>query len=285
MRVAVSVFHVTVVEGRPSEPLEVVIPVDGSADGQRATYLMSALGDLLPIRTHLVTTRDHIGDHTPLEYLEDLAERMGVSNPDIEVLVDHDPVEVAVEVADRHPGAHVAISVDPPDRIRGAIAPGPLGRLLERSHVPVIAFGPHIDHEKVPGVGPVVVAVDGVEPDNSALAEGLGLAMLAGRRLHLVTVRQAPMGRAGDRPFASVEDAMAPLLERARAAGVEAHHTIEFADETGPGLAHVAEADDALVVVAATHARHGLDRLREGSIGLELVHRCAAPVVLVHHDE
>ena len=285
MRVAVSIFYVTIGSGQRSKPLEVVIPVDGSADGQRATYLMSALGDVMPARTHLVTTRDHIGDHTPREYLEDLAERMGVSNPDIEVLIDHDPVEVAVEVANRHPGAHIAISIDPPDRLRGAIAPGPLGRLLERSPIPVIAFGPHIDHEKVPGSGPVVVAVDAVEPDYSALAEGLGLAMLAGRSLHLVTVRPAPSGRAGDRPFGSIEDAVAPLLDRARAAGVEAHHTINFANETGPGLAQVAEADDALMIVAATHARHGLDRLRDGSIGLELVHRCAAPVVLVHHDE
>jgi nucleotide-binding universal stress UspA family protein len=279
------VIHVTTVSARTSEPLEVVIPVDGSADAQRATYLMSALGDVMSIRTHLVTTRDHIGDHSPVEYLEDLATRMGVANPDIEVLLDHDPVEVASEVAERHPGAHIAVSMDPPDRLRGAIAPGPLGRLLEHSPFPVIAFGPHVDHEKVPGRGPIVVAVDAVDPDGSALAEGLGLAMLSGRGLHLVTVRQAPSGRVStEHPFASIEDAVAPLLARARSAGVEAHHSIEFADETGPGLARVAAADDALVLVAATHARHGLDRLREGSMGLELVHRCASPVVLVHHD-
>ncbi|MCP3912579.1 MAG: universal stress protein [Actinomycetia bacterium] len=281
-----SVVQVTTVFRRSVEPLEVVVPVDGSADAQRATRLMSSLGDVMPVRAHLVTTRDHIGDHTPREYLEDLADRMGVPDPDIEVLLDHDPVQVAAEVAERHPGAHIALSVDPPDRIRGAIAPGPLGRLLENSPVPIIAFGPHVDHENVPGVGPVVVAVDAVEPDTSALAEGLGLAMLAGRPLHLVTVRQAPSGRVStDRPFASVEDAVAPLAARARAAGIEARHSIEFADEAVEGLVRVAEADDALVIVAATHARHGLERLMEGSVGLDLVHRATAPVVLAHHDE
>ena len=47
IRVAVSVVSLTRVSGRLSEPLEVVIPVDGSADAQRATFLMSALGDVL----------------------------------------------------------------------------------------------------------------------------------------------------------------------------------------------------------------------------------------------
>jgi nucleotide-binding universal stress UspA family protein len=282
--VAVSVLTVTTVTGGSGPPLDVVIPVDGSADGQRATYLVAALGALIPTRTHLVTTRDHIGDHSPREYLEELAERMGAANPDIEVLLDHDPVQVAAEVADRHPGAHIAVSIDPPDRLRGAIAPGPLGRLLEQSPFPVMAFGPHLDHEKVPASGPIVVAVDAVEFDRSALAEGIRLARLAGRSLHLVTVRAAPGGRVSDHPYASVEEAVAPLLDEARAAGIEARHSIEFDSDPAVGLARVVDAEKALLVIAATHARHGLDRLIEGSIGLELVHRCAAPVVLVHHE-
>jgi nucleotide-binding universal stress UspA family protein len=101
-----------------------------------------------------------------------------------------------------------------------------------------------------------------------------------------VTVRTVPSGRVGtDRPFAAVDEAVAPVLEQARRSGVEARHSVEFAEDSGSGLAGAAKAIDALSVVVATHARHGLDRLLEGSDSLELVHRSTCPVILVHHDE
>lgn len=137
----------------------------------------------------------------------------------------------------------------------------------------------------------IVVPVDLAEPRDDAIRFAIDLAGQLGARVHLVHVYQVPSfalpegASLADAAYAArqaevVEDDMNRLLSRHRTQGarLDAHlvrgevHTqiVRFADRVRASL-----------IVMATHARRGIDRVLLGSVADKVVRRSSVPVVVV----
>lgn len=123
----------------------------------------------------------------------------------------------------------------------------------------------------------VLVPLDGSPFSEQALPLAQMVGRVEGTRLHLGHVHD---GEGQEQK----ELYLSEIVERLKGAGVEADHTLlegkvskaieEWAKEAAPDL-----------IVMATHARSGLERLRLGSVAEVLVSRGIAPMLLLHPTE
>jgi nucleotide-binding universal stress UspA family protein len=256
---------------------EVVVPLDGSAESERAVPVAVSLARGLGAGLRLLTTADDLPESTPGSYLERIA--AGIAGPvETEVALDQDPAATIVECT-RHEDTAVCMATHARGRVLGAIHPGVTDTVLHDARGPVVLVGPHCEARPL-GDGPVLVAHDG---GVAATASSIPLVELAARMrrpIRVVRVATAPSGKAADHPYAGTDQAIAPLLELARARGVEAEERIVFGTDVAAAL--LVEAAGASLVAMATHGRRGLDRFRQGSVTMSVAHTATVPVVTRH---
>ncbi|MGO4331777.1 universal stress protein [Cupriavidus sp. M-11] len=142
----------------------------------------------------------------------------------------------------------------------------------------------------------ILVAVDGSESAERALAEAVGLAAALRSELAVVHVIDNSYLRY-EAGYVDLTDLRATLLEggqllldgaKARAAARQVKCTTAMIDEPGAlfdvatAINQAAEQIGAELIVAGTHGRRGVRRLLMGSVAEGLVRQCRRPVLLVH---
>jgi nucleotide-binding universal stress UspA family protein len=226
------------------------------------------------------------------------------------------PAEVHVDVAGAHatpPGADIAASIAAEAAasaadlvvlcthgsggLRGLLFGRVAQQVLARGRVPVLLVRPHEAGRARPfPCRRLLVALDGSEVAESALAPAAALARAAGASLLLVWIVPTAATVAGDRGPAArlMPTAAAALLDdeadqarayldrlaaKLRADGLDARPLVERGDPA-PALAAVAAREGADLIVMTTHGRSGLAAVWAGSVASRLVAQSPLPVLL-----
>lgn len=124
----------------------------------------------------------------------------------------------------------------------------------------------------------VLVAVDRSSPARRAFDHALLLSQT--HEAELVVVRAVPLDESFSWHAAERQASIDALRQRADEAGVPFEHRVQQGDPANVILLH-ARALNPDVIVAGTHQRRGLARLRTPSVGARLVSGAAAPVLLI----
>ncbi|MGE8367069.1 MULTISPECIES: universal stress protein [Cupriavidus] len=142
----------------------------------------------------------------------------------------------------------------------------------------------------------ILVAVDGSESAERALAEAIHLAAAMGSELTVVHVVDNSYLRY-EVGYVDLTDLRASLLEggqllldeaKAKAAAQQVACTALMMDEplalgdVANAIEQAAQQTGAELIVVGTHGRRGVRRLLMGSVAEGLVRQCSQPVLLVH---
>jgi nucleotide-binding universal stress UspA family protein len=265
---------------------KVIMPVDGSDFSWRALGPASALADQCEADLEIlqvVTLHDDVGPAKDL-LTETLAARSAnapaasLASASITVVAMGETVAGTVAgYVESFPGSITVMSSVGRGRsaaMIGSIAEEILGSLFG----PIMVVGPDSRIDQTDFRGDLIVPVDGSETSETALglAAALGIALSA--RVWVVSVVDAP--DSGD-PDVSESSYTANLANKL---AEQSHHevTYEVLHGSHPDKAIVeqAKAMNASVIVASTHGRTGLARIRAGSVAMRIVRHAPCPVIL-----
>ncbi len=133
----------------------------------------------------------------------------------------------------------------------------------------------------------IVWATDGSELASRSLPFARGLAREPGAELLVLHVDQLLVGRAaGTSALADEGDVRRRIsgqVDELKAEGIDARFVVvrESTIAVGSEIARVAEAEDADLVVIATHGRGLVGTLLHGSVAKKLLHGVTCPVLVV----
>ena len=264
----------------------VIMPVDGSDFSWRALGPASALADQCVADLEIlqvVTLPDDVGPARDL-LRETLAakaahsSRSSLRSATVTVIVMGETVAGAVAGhVESVPGAITVMSSVGRGRsaaMIGSIAEELLGALFG----PVMVVGPDSRIDQTDFTGEMIVPVDGSETSESVLglAGAIGIALSA--RVWVVTVTESgvPSGSEG------TESAYAANL--AHRLSEQSHHEVSYEVLHGKhpdrAIVEQAKALNASLILASTHGRTGLARIRAGSVAMKIVRHAPCPVIL-----
>jgi nucleotide-binding universal stress UspA family protein len=264
----------------------VIMPVDGSDFSWRALGPASALADQCAADLEIlqvVTLPDDVGPARDL-LRETLAAKAANSpssslrSATVTVIVMGETVAAAV-------AGHVesvlgAITVmSSVGRGRSAAMIGSIAEeLLGALFGPVMVVGPDSQIDQTDFRGEMIVPVDGSETSESVLGLAGAIGIALSTRVWVVTVNES-----GTPPGADVSESgyTANLAHRL---AEQSHHEVAYEVLHGkhPDRAIVdhAKALNASLILASTHGRTGLARIRAGSVAMSIVRHAPCPVIL-----
>jgi nucleotide-binding universal stress UspA family protein len=255
---------------------ELVVPVDGSDFSHRALPAAGQLAALLGARLRLLTTRTDVGDQSPTEYLEDLGNSLDVEAV-TDVALDEPPAAAVAALTGARVG--VCMATHARGRLLAGLHPNIADDVIAHVVGPVVLVGPHC-RPGPPGDGPVLIAHDGTQ---DATARSVGLVELASalqRDIDVVHVVSAPSGRPNREPYTRERREMDVLCDLARRSGIGAEPRVVFAGQVKDGLmGETARSNPSLVAMVA-HPHGRLERVRDGSVTMDVVHDAPVPVVV-----
>lgn len=260
----------------------VIVPVDGSDFSWRALGPAIALARQTdaPIEVLQVVSLPDDADLAG-ELVRDVLTRRASELGDV-------PVEVSIAVMGDTVATTIARHVEAAEgsitvmssvgRGRSAALIGSIAEeLLGELFGPIVVVGPDADVDRADFRGDLVVPVDGSETSEAALPLAAAWGITLEARPWIVTVVEPGAG-GGD-----VSDSSYPA-RLARALGHQSHHEIEFEVLHGRSpereVTDFARSNGASLIVASTHGRTGLARIRAGSVAMGIVRHASCPVVL-----
>jgi len=172
--------------------------------------------------------------------------------------------------------------------VRRAILGSVADAVVARSAVPVLLIPPHAPAPRgaqpVPGTARLLVALDGSAASEAALAPAAAASASLGASIDLVRVVAGR--RPADGQTASLNAALEAAELRLHRTGVPYRRLrTVILEAMGRSVAETllayAGQTHARMLVVATHARRGLDRLVHGSVAAELLTQATVPVLLV----
>ncbi|HEY1296813.1 MAG TPA: universal stress protein [Chloroflexota bacterium] len=283
----------------------IVVPLDGSPLAERALSLATALS--IPTAAHLVLVRVFAHDPPSVEatplgtYLDKTAADLRDRGFDVDTVeLIGDPVAKAIGHAAEQQQADLIVMTThgrtgPARWLLGSVAEA----LVKCSPVPVLlhrAWDPGRRSILLGDQPGLLVTVDGSRFAEAALPATLSLADDLGAKVLLVRVdprspdvlqaeedAAASMSGQAYQPLVATREYLNELADRLRAEwpSIAINTRVECGD---PATAIVAAAEDvqAALVVMATHARTGVQRMTLGSVADRVLQHGRAPIVLVH---
>lgn len=264
----------------------VIMPVDGSDFSWRALGPASALADQCSADLEILQVVTLPDDTGPAQDLlrETLAAKAADSmisslgSATITVIVMGETVAAAVAGhVESVPGAITVMSSVGRGRsaaMIGSIAEELLGALFG----PVMVVGPDSRIDQTDFRGEMIVPVDGSEASESVLglAGAIGIALTA--RVWVVTVTESPAPQGTD---VSESAYVANLAQRlSEQSHREVSYEVLHGKHPDRAVVEQAAALNASLILASTHGRTGLARIRAGSVAMSIVRHAPCPVIL-----
>jgi nucleotide-binding universal stress UspA family protein len=283
----------------------VLVPIDGSERSTIALRTARALSLRLDADLHSVSVVDDAGDLAAIRVAAAGALGVPVADSRVHAVVDGNPAQAIVTVAEALGSCVVCMSTHAHDRLVGTVRGSVARDLLQEWGHPVVMVGPQADRPVYMGdnwveplsVERVVVCVDvdqsqpgcsdaGPFNDASQLVKvGADWACALGMSLTLLTVTAPMVTIAGSIDVDGMEDWMARLAAGVAApdVAVDLHVEIDPISVVDGVCRHLAARPAGLLVVS-THARDGLDRLVHGATaaGITAASPIATLVVPIH---
>lgn len=260
----------------------IIVPIDGSQLSWRALGPARALSAVFDAPVELFEAVEYEADVPVSEKnlrarLEDL---VGEGADDVTVTVEATrdlPALAIAGHAESISGGLVVMSSIGRGRsaaVLGSVTEAVIAELFG----PVVVVGPHAELTPTALAGPIVVPVDGSETSETALSLAASWGIVLRARPWIVTVADPDVQISAD----IVETAYPARL--ARQLTDQSHHRVEYEvlHDRHPARGVVTFAEDigASMIVASTHGRTGLARIRVGSVAMDMVRHATCPVVL-----
>jgi nucleotide-binding universal stress UspA family protein len=267
----------------------VVVPIDGSALSRQAVPVAAEVAAAGRAALRLVAVaRDDGEREAHLQQLRDVAASLGApTGPDLDVVVDPDPVRALLEIAADATNVLCFGSHDhthPVAELLGSVG----SKVAERSAHPFVIIGPN-GAPATPG-GDVVVALDGGDDPDPPLSTAIGWAAQLAVPLRLVTVyepvpedvRQPEHYTRSHGPSIDADAYLDAMRNRVEAAGVAGVSTAAIGDpvSVAEGLGHHLAERPALVLAVGGPHRH----LWPSSLTRDLLRGTPPPVLVVPRD-
>jgi nucleotide-binding universal stress UspA family protein len=255
---------------------EIVVPLDGTPQSERAVPMATSIGSSLGAGLRLLTTRADLRDRSPMAYLEGVASRIAM-HAAMDVVLDGPPAETISSASASRVG--VCMATHARGRVLGAMHPNIAEAVVAAAVGPVFLVGPGCAAGGLRG-GPILLAHDGTEQMTSVARPVVRLAAALGRALEVVTIVKP--GRTSGQSDLDADRAIQPLLQAATKLGVTAERRLTSAGHVFDGLIDAIVAAAPSLVVMGTHLRSPIERLREGSTTMAVVHSIGVPVLVAH---
>jgi nucleotide-binding universal stress UspA family protein len=255
---------------------EIVVPLDGTPQSERAVPVAASIGSSLGAGLRLLTTKADLRDRSPMAYLEGVAAGIAMRTT-TDVVLDGPPAEAISSASASRVG--VCMATHARGRVLGALHPNIAEAVVAAAVGPVFLVGPACATQAL-GDGPMVLAHDGTAQMTGVARPVVRLAAALGRPLVVVTVVKP--GRTTDPSDLDAGRAIQPLLEAAARLGVAAERRLTSAGHVFDGLIDAIVAAAPSLVVMGTHRRSPIERLRDGSTTMAVVHSIGVPVLVAH---
>jgi nucleotide-binding universal stress UspA family protein len=258
----------------------VVVPVDFSAESERALSIAPGLARWAGVGVELVTVAEPVDRAGVQSRLAELAEGLD-DDATWRIVESGGPAEAAL-LADLHCDEKALWCIG--SHARGAWSELLIDSLSEDlvrdAHVPVVLVGPHVSCQ--PSGRVLAVAIDGTEESEVILPVAATVGEALGMTLRLLQV--AAKGWE-DLPTDSVETGyLARAAETIPSLRTRTDYDVLHGDHPARDLAdYVAAQRDVGLIALATRGLRGRARLLHGSTAFELAHRAVVPVLIVHH--
>jgi nucleotide-binding universal stress UspA family protein len=266
----------------PTVPRHVIAPLSEHWDTQRALPIAIWLAARAHASVVLVSAAIDVSRVAPRRAeLERIADELRARGVEVSTVVRRSD-EVAATIVDearQRPGAVICMPTHGPGRF-AELAIGTVTQdVVDHAPGAVVLVGPHVAAIEMPVR--LVAAVDDTPPSARALSLVDHWARTFGLGIELVEVLD-------ERTIDSVVrcDVLESATLHGYATGLRAHgiepswEVLHGRDRSAAIVDHV-RAESASLLVVATHARHGIPRLVQGSVAMQIVHRSPVPVVVV----
>jgi len=247
----------------------IVVPFDGSAPALAAGLAATDLSEMFGAELVLATAADLEPDRVD----EFKASAMARSTRRATVWVEPSRAEAdgISAVVGYRPNSLICMYTNARTGVRRAVYGSLAERLLRSTDAPVMLFGPEWRHSSVVNLRNMVVCVDASPTAEAAipLAGAWARSMpLTAVVVHVRTGSEEP--ELDLTPLAYPLDFCCPEV---RLVTLDDAHPVD-------AVVALAAASTASMVVLATHARTGLDRLLKGSFLADLAARCTLPILV-----
>lgn len=260
----------------------IFVPVDGSQRSWDVVEAAAALADRweCPLEIVSVVRFESVRAQVETEMRQQSENADWATDAAVTVLagIDRSPAEFVTGLVNDVPGSLIVMSTTGHGR-SAAVLGSTANEIIAHTTTPVLLYGPHA-RICAPTGDTLVLAVDGT----SRSEEAVGLAGAWSIGLHVepwvVTVVNPDIEAAVDAHDDVVAQAVAHRLVNLTGSPVQ----FETLHDKRPAVAltDFAASVDAALLIEATHAREGADRLRHGSVAMASVRHARLPVLLMH---
>lgn len=257
-----------------------VVPLDGSAESERAVNLGKQLADAAGAKLWLlhVETQFERRDPSVFSHAQELASKLGAT---AEVrpsgAEETPPGEVIGRFLDELGNATAVMATHGRGRLATALLGSVTAGVIGAGHA-VVAIGPNVPAATEP-ITKVMACVDASSFSENVVAEAAGWARALGAQLWMVEVvdpKVVPVGAGGQE-----SSYVHRLAKELRDSGLDLEWEVLHDDRPGRAIATYAAAQPGTLVALATHGRSGLRRAVVGSVAGDVLHSATVPVVVL----
>ena len=262
--------------------LRIFVPVDGSQGSWDVVEPAAALARRwdCPLEIISVVRFESVRGQVESEMNQQIEAAAWPDDTTATVLagIDRSPGEYVADRVNEVPGSLVVMSTTGHGR-SAAILGSTANEIIARTTTPVLLYGPHAKACALEGDS-LVLAVDGT----SRSEEAVGLAGAWSVGLHLEPWVVTVVNPDTEGPLDAAEDVIAQTVARRLVSLTGTEVQFETLHDKRPAVAltDFASSVDAALLIEATHAREGADRLRHGSVAMASVRHARLPVLLIH---
>jgi nucleotide-binding universal stress UspA family protein len=251
----------------------VIVPLDGSTLSETALAPARAVASRLGVPVRLLTSSWGSTVEDSQAYLDRNGADLGLAGTTGVVVADRFAATAIAEAAQAEDSPLVCMATHGRTGIGRALLGSTAEEVIRSIDHPVLLVGP--DYQPLPGSGPteLLVTVDGSATSATAVDLAIDVATTVGLAVVVVTVVEGGVADAAS----GVDD----VVERIRAAGVEARSEALTGKDPASTIAEFAGSRPAPFICMATHGRGGLQRTALGSVAMKVVHQASCPVLVV----
>ncbi len=264
---------------------QVIVPVDGSATSWRAVPIAARMAEAVDGGLDIVMVVDRVGAVGAAE--ADL--RAGVQRfghlpvtPHTEVVSGESVSEALAEHLEARVGGMFVMSSHGHGRtaaVLGSVA----DELLRSTFGPMLVVGSHVSEDSAVLGGRVIVPIDGSKHAEKVLPIAAAWVVEFDAEPWLVEVVEPDLAQRTDVFESAYPKRMAHCLTE------ETGHEFEFDvlhdEHAARAITDYADRSEANLIMASTHGRSGVSRLRLGSVAAGLVRHATCPVLLYRPPE
>jgi nucleotide-binding universal stress UspA family protein len=253
-------------------PKTVLIPLDGSADAERALPVAEQLAGRFGADIVLVAAQ--LDEHAPPDRVSTAKDALHIRGVRTEIVRSLSVPDALRAVADDANEPIVCMATHARTLFGQALFGSTAEAVVHALDIPAVLVGPSYEPSQLDG--PIVVCVDGSDTSNAIVPLARQWAVALGTRILLVHVFH-PLD------VATATDSGTAVAAAVELLGTDVEVETRVIRGYSPAATIIALVDevDASLVALATHGRTGASRVAMGSVTTAVVRRGARPVLVV----